>query len=88
MLEIILKDIPVSREIRIEFPEGTTECLHDLGEEVYPVLERAQISYDLKSDILRTVQKLGQGAVASLNAMHLNPALYGELVEILTAEIE
>ena len=85
--EIIVKDIPVDQEIRVEFVDGITECEHRWTEEIFAVLERAQIEYNLKSEILSTIQKLGKDAVASLNAMHLNQALYGELLEILTAEM-
>ena len=85
--EIIVKDIPVDQEICVEFVDGITECEHRWTEEIFAVLERAQIDYNLKSEILYTIQKLGKDAVASLNAMHLNQALYGELLEILTAEM-
>ena len=85
--EIIVKDIPVDQEICVEFVDGITECEHRWTEEIFAVLERAQIEYNLKSEILSTIQKLGKDAVASLNAMHLNQALYGELLEILTAEM-
>ena len=85
--EIIVKDIPADQEICVEFVDGITECEHRWTEEIFAVLERAQIEYNLKSEILYTIQKLGKDAVASLNAMHLNQALYGELLEILTAEM-
>ena len=82
---IVLEDIPVNEKIRVVFPEVLQEFAPTPAEEIYPVLERSQISYNLKADILNLVQEHGKNAVGSLCAMDLDPALFGCLCEILTA---
>ena len=52
---------------------------------VYEILERAQIAYDLKEAVLKTVEELGEKAVPALFAMELDEALLCALTEVLTA---
>ena len=59
--------------------------MQGIEERCYKVLDKAQIEYDVKADVLDNVKRLGKEAVASLAYMDLNPALFGELCEILTA---
>lgn len=82
---VSVKDIPVTAELRVEL-ERTAPFMRDWAEEAYPILERAQIGYNLKADILNIIREQGQGAVATLAAMELHPAVFGELCELLSAE--
>ncbi len=56
-------------------------------QEVFDVLDRARISYDLKAKVYETVQRTPDlaRALAALTAMDLPPALYGAVTEPMTA---
>ncbi len=84
-LTIEIPATSVEKEICITFPQGLSIAGPGIEERCYKVLEKAQIEYDLKASVLNNVKKLGKDAVASLAYMNLNPALLGELCEILTA---
>lgn len=84
-LIVEIPETAVEKEIRVTFPQGLSMAGPRIVERCYKVLEKAQIEYDVKADILENVKKLGKDAIASLACMHLNPALFGELCEILTA---
>ena len=59
----------------------------DYAEEVYEILEKAQITYAQKTDVYKVVKELGTEAVPVLVSMNLNPSLLGVLMEILTMGI-
>ena len=48
-------------------------------------MERAQVSYDLKSKLYGLIEEQGRNAVATLASMNLKESLFGVLCEILTA---
>mgnify|MGYP003370438709 CR=1 FL=1 len=75
----------VEKEISVFFPNGFVIVENDLAGLCYKVLEKAQISYDRKAQILNLIEKQGSGALATLAAMDLNEAVFGMLCEILTA---
>ncbi len=83
--EVLIEDVPVNAEIKVPFEGGLPEKEPEYGKEVYPILEKAQIAYNLKSDILKVVEEQGRESVAALAAMELPGALYGVMLEILTA---
>lgn len=84
-LTVEIPAISVDKEICISFPQGLSIAGPGIEERCYKVLDKAQIEYDVKADVLDNVKRLGREAVASLAYMDLNPALFGELCEILTA---
>lgn len=84
-MKILLKDILVTDEIQVIFPEGAGEWMCEPAEEIYPLLERAQISYSLKTEILKIVKEQGREALGTLVSMDLPKALLGALSERLTA---
>ena len=57
-----------------------------IAQEAYAILEKAQISYNLKSDLYEIIKEQQKGAIATLASMELEPAMFGALCEILTAE--
>lgn len=84
----LIVEIPatsVEKEICIAFTEGLVLAELDLEERCYKMLEKAQMEYNVKSNIMENVKKQGRNAVASIAAMGLNSAVFGELCEILTA---
>lgn len=84
-MEVVLKDVPVSAKIEVVFQNPVEEYEENLAEVVYPILERAQVSYDLKSKLYGLIEEQGRNAVATLASMNLKESLFGVLCEILTA---
>lgn len=84
-LIVEISGISVEKEICVTFPQGLSMAAPKIEERCCKVLNKAQIEYNVKADILDTVKRLGRDAVASLSCMNLNPALFGELCEILMA---
>ena len=84
-LIVKLPETAVSEEICVYFPEGITLSDGNRTERCFELLKKAQIEYDKKLQIITTIKKQGRDAVATLAAMHLNPAVFGELCEILMA---
>jgi alpha-glucosidase (family GH31 glycosyl hydrolase) len=84
-LYIEIPETDIETEIQVVFPQGLPLAEMDLPARCYKLLEKAQIAYDLKARILDVVKKQGRDSVATLLSMHLNPAVLGELCEILTA---
>lgn len=82
-LDILLETCPIDKEIRVVFPKHPKMYQPDYPSEVYPILERAQISYDLKADLLRLVKELGSDATKSFTAMELDSSLADALSEVL-----
>ena len=83
---IEITEVPVNAEIKVVFENPIEESLADLAQEAYAILEKAQISYNLKSDLYEIIKEQQKGAIATLASMELEPAMFGALCEILTAE--
>ena len=66
------------------FPEAKAP---DMAEKVREILLQAQISYDLKTEIMRLIQKQKDPAalLAELHMLSMPDSLYGAILEILTA---
>lgn len=84
-LIVELPEISVEKEICVTFPQGLSMAGPKLAKRCYKVLEKAQIEYDVKANVLENIKRHGKDAIPSLACMNLNPALFGELCEILTA---
>ena len=78
-------DIPVTSALEVRFEEGLLTAENHMTQFVYEILERAQIAYDLKEAVLKTVEELGEKAVPALFAMELDEALLCAVTEVLTA---
>ena len=84
-LTVKAEEILVTSEIKVKFGNGLFIAEKDMTDSVYEILERAQISYDLKEAVLKTVEELGDKAVPALFAMELGDALLSALTEVLSA---
>ena len=84
-LTVEVPETAVSKEIAITFAEGLVIAENDVAGRCYNFLEKAQIPYNLKSEIQTIVESMGKKGVITLAAMNLSPALLGAILEILTA---
>jgi alpha-glucosidase (family GH31 glycosyl hydrolase) len=59
----------------------------DVADRVFTLLDRAQMGYDLKATVLRTIRESASpaAAVLSLQGLDLSPVLLGALSELLLA---
>lgn len=87
-LTLELPAVNVGEPIAIDFPQGLPIASNALSEQIYTLLDRAQITYDLKDQLLHIVQEQGTSAVATLASFHLHTPLFGALCEILSAELQ
>ena len=76
----------ITAALEIRFPAGLAVAENDLAGETYRILDRAQIEFNLKTRIYSLVTELGAQALPSLTALHLAPALFGALCEVLMAD--
>ena len=86
MLTVKIPQTSVTKEICVVFPQGLAMAEPKLEESCRRILNKAQISYDQKSEAMENICREGKEAVAVLAAMGLNPAVFGALCEILTAQ--
>lgn len=84
-LTVRTAEIPVTSALEVQFEEGLLTAENHMTQFVYEILERAQIAYDLKEAVLKTVEELGEKAVPALFAMELDEALLCAVTEVLTA---
>ena len=84
-LTVRTAEIPVTSALEVQFEEGLLTAENHMTQFVYEILERAQIAYDLKEAVLKTVEELGKKAVPALFAMELDEALLCAVTEVLTA---
>ena len=84
-MTVEIPETSVEKEIRVIFEDGITLTEGNLEERCYKLLEKAQMEYDMKFRIMENIKKQGRNAVATIAAMGLNPDVFGELCEILTA---
>ena len=84
-LIIEIPEISVEKEICVVFPKSLSMAEQNITEHCFKILEKAQMDYNAKAKAMDVINKMGKKAVASLMSMNLNPAVLGELCEILTA---
>ena len=84
-LIIEIPEISVEKEICVVFPKSLSMAEQNITEHCFKILEKAQMDYNAKAKAMDVIDKMGKKAVASLMSMNLNPAVLGELCEILTA---
>ncbi|MFQ7551739.1 MAG: hypothetical protein ACLRMZ_17235 [Blautia marasmi] len=65
-LTVRTAEIPVTSALEVQFEEGLLTAENHMTQFVYEILERAQIAYDLKEAVLKTVEELGKKAVPAL----------------------
>lgn len=86
MLTIKVPETEVTKEICVTFTEGLMMAEPNLEGRCYRILEKAQMEYDEKDRAMNIVRNQGKGAVASLAAMSMNPAVFGALCEVITGQ--
>lgn len=85
-LTVCTEKISVEDKIEVVFVSGATAAENHVHEAVYEILERAQIAYDLKNDLMQLTDSMGRAAVPTLLTMNLSADLLGALCEILLAD--
>ncbi|MFD1177965.1 TIM-barrel domain-containing protein [Paenibacillus puldeungensis] len=84
-LYVITQDIAVTDTLTVSFMEGKLAS-NSVEQEVFVLLDRAQIAFQTKEEIYRIVKDLQPlAALAALASMKLDDTLYGALCEIITA---
>lgn len=86
MLTVEIPKVPIGQEIRVSFPQGAAVADIDLVGRCYELLEKAQIAYNTKAEVLAVVKKQGKDALATLLSMELDPSVFGMVCEVLTAK--
>ena len=85
-LSISLRDIPVTQEIVVRFPEGLCPADNDVQTRCFALLEQAQMDNTKKARAYAAIEALGKQAIATLLTLGLDEGVLGALVEILTAQ--
>ena len=84
-LIIEIPEVDVTKDICVDFEDGLRIASNNINKKAFSILEKAQMSYELKSEIYRLVDIRGKEAAGLLAQMELNPAVLGALCEILSA---
>lgn len=85
MLTVRIPETAVSEEICVTFPDGISLSDGDREQRCFKLLERAQMKYDVKSNAMELIQKMGKEAVDSLGTLELGEVVLGEISEVLLA---
>lgn len=80
-LTVLIPETEVRKEISVRFEKDACRAENNTRQYVYDFLEKAQIGYDLKAEILRLTER-GVSS-AGLFALHLPDAVLGTLLDIL-----
>ena len=82
-LSVSLPEISVGSSLSFEFEDGVAVAKTDRAAETFRLLDRAQMSFNLKEQIQNAVEKYGTEALGALDAMNLERPLYSAISEIL-----
>ncbi|WP_138495290.1 glycoside hydrolase family 31 protein [Paenibacillus pinistramenti] len=87
-LTVTVPEVPVGASFTVRLADARLAANNVVGE-VFALLDRAQIRFQLKEQLYLLVKKASAPAplLASLSSMGLEPALYGALCEILCARV-
>jgi len=87
-LTVMISDLAVDQALEVKFADARI-AVNSVDDEVFNLLNRAQILFQLKEQIYRVVKESATPMVAlgSLASMELEHTLYGALCEILTARL-
>ncbi|UQZ32645.1 alpha-xylosidase [Paenibacillus sp. PK3_47] len=85
-LTVIIPELPVTSSVEVRFLTARI-AVNRTVEDIFGLLNRAQIRFGLKEQVYRVVREAGTpaAALASVASMELEYPLYGALCEILTA---
>lgn len=82
-LIVSLPDVSVRSDVKLLFEQGARVAKINCAAETLRLLDRARISYNLKENIQKAVEKYGADSLRTLNAMELEHPLLSALSEIL-----
>lgn len=86
-LKIELKEVDTRQKLTVRLKEAVRVAENNILKDAFDLLNRAQIEFDLKSTIYRTMIKNEEKAImlGELKALELGNELLGALYEIITA---
>ena len=82
-----VNDVSVGCEIRISAGRNFTPAKNDAAGRCFAILERAQMSYDIKARAYKLIEAKGSGALAEVFRLGLPEDVYGALAEIIQAQV-
>ena len=87
MLTVEIPFTSIEKEICVAFMDsrGLAISENDLEGRCYGLLEKAQIEYNTKSEIMDVIKSQGRDALATLLSMELDAAVFGMVCEVLAA---
>ncbi len=83
-LTVTAENVAVTDTLTVSFDKTVRK--NPLADLCFRLLEKAQMEYDGKARVQKLVEEMGADAVCTIGALDLNPAVYGALCEILTAQ--
>ena len=86
-LRVALPELPTTAQVVATFPQGLSAVGNDVCREVFRLLNRAQMEYRKKQEILSIVETQPQDAISSLMTLDLEASLLSALCEILQAQV-
>lgn len=86
-MAISVEGVPVTSELTIHFGSNTAQPHNESQQEIFDFLNQAEIAFSCKDSVFHAVQTQKNNALllSELNAMQLEPDLFGALTELLTA---
>lgn len=84
-LTVIIPETEVTAEISVQFEEQGYLAENNIAAYAYDFLEKAQIGYNQKAEIMKVLKKNNDHPLGELYSMNLNPAVFGVLCELLDA---
>ena len=85
-LRVALPELPTTAQVEVTFPQGIPAAENDVCREVFRLLNRAQMEYLKKQEILSIVETQPRNALSSLMTLGLEESLLSALCEILQAQ--
>ncbi|MEF2966373.1 TIM-barrel domain-containing protein [Paenibacillus sp. M1] len=87
-LTVVVRDLPVSETLTVTLSEVRL-AVQSVEDEVFALLDRAQMEFLLKERIFHAVKDAASPAaiLATLASMQLEPSLYGAICEIVAAKL-
>ncbi|MEK5254009.1 TIM-barrel domain-containing protein [Paenibacillus sp. FSL F4-0125] len=87
-LTVMISDLAVGQSLEVMFADARI-AVNSVDEEVFNLLNRAQILFQMKEHIYRVIKESSTptAALSALTSMDLEHSLYGALCEILTARL-
>lgn len=86
-IELAVKDVATSENLTVSIKTGNVIAENDIAKQIFNMLNKAQIEFDLKSAIFREIKKHNDKSrlMGVLQTMGIDNNLLGALFEIITA---